>query len=125
MSEIFIMKRLIIGGLSILLFSVATTPAVKAEPTAINLPMQQSTSKSTFGLTPFQLVSLAYSGYFRSQGIPGYSALISAYREGEINAKDLVQSAVKTNRLSAQVLTDQEYRWAVQNQLHNRLTNRR
>lgn len=68
-------------------------------------------------LTPFELVSLANQGYFKNQGIPSYGALLQQYYQGTIRAKDLVQSAIKTNRLSADFLTNQSYVSAVENSL--------
>nr|MBA3924403.1 hypothetical protein [Nostocaceae cyanobacterium] len=72
---------------------------------------------STFQLTPFKLVYLAYQGHFRAQGIPSYAALISAHEFGTISAKDLVWSAFKTNLLSEQTLADLGYLSAVEDQL--------
>ena len=59
------MKRFIFGSLSVLLVSVATAPAVKAEQMAVNLPTQQSTSTSTDKLTPAQVADLARLNYQR------------------------------------------------------------
>lgn len=115
------MKRLIIGSLSVLLVATATTPAVKAEPIAVNLPTIQNSPTSKVELTPNQLVSLAYSGYLKSQGVPSYGALSAAVNQGSINAQDLVQSAIKAHRLPAQVLANQGYLGNVQNQLQNTL----
>ncbi len=103
----------------------ATTPAGKAGPGVVNISTRQSTYTSTVQLTPSQLVSLAYSGEFRKQGIPGYAALIAEIHQGEITAKDLVQSAVKAHKLPTQVSTSQGYLGAVQNQLQDRFSNSR
>jgi len=101
--------------------SSATAPAVKAEPIAENPSKVLCTSTSTVRLTPDQLVSLAYSGHFQKQGISSYGALISAIDGREITAKDLVESAVKANQLSPQILTNQGYLEAVKNEMHNQL----
>lgn len=60
-------------------------------------------------LSPFHLVFLAYQGYFRSQGIPGYDALVKAHRWGRLRPQDLVQVAIQANRLPAETLTDVGY----------------
>lgn len=100
------MKNLILGSLSVLLLFAATAPTLRAE-TAVN-PRENSTATIS-ELNPFNLVHLAYRGYFRDQNIPGYSAFLSAYDTGKVSSKDIVQSAVKKNKLSSQVLDDRGY----------------
>lgn len=95
------MKRLIISGLSIFMMVGATTPAIRAQETTNNRTVSQ--------LTPFSLVTQAYRGYFKNQGIPGYQRFIAAYQNGQIDARDLVKSAIATNQLSEEALTDQGY----------------
>ncbi len=68
-------------------------------------------------ITPFNLAYLADRGYFHSVGIPGGDLLISAHQSGRVTAKDIVQSAVKTNRLPQQTLSDQGYLNALEEQL--------
>ncbi|MGF1936378.1 MAG: hypothetical protein RM347_018655 [Nostoc sp. ChiQUE02] len=68
-------------------------------------------------LQPFNTAFLAYQGYLKNQGIPSGSALISEYQIGNLTAKDVVQAAVRANKLSAQVLNDQSYLNAVESQL--------
>ncbi|MEH1967474.1 hypothetical protein [Nostoc sp.] len=68
-------------------------------------------------LQPFNTAFLAYQGYLKEQGIPSGSALISEYQIGNLTAKDVVQAAVRANKLSAQVLNDQSYLNAVESQL--------
>lgn len=106
------MKFMILSSLSVLLISAATAPTLRAETAAFN--PTASTTTNTSQLNPFNLVHLAYRGYFRDQGIPGYIAFLSAYETGKISSKDLVQSAVKKNKLSSQVLDDQGYLRAVE-----------
>ena len=110
------MKRFILASLSVLLLSAATAPDVKAESTALN-PAVANTS-STVQLKPFNLVYLAYQGYFRREGIPSYASLITAYRTGQISALDIIQSAVNANRLPSEVLTNRAYISAVETQLN-------
>ncbi len=54
--------------------------------------------------SPFSLVSLAYQGDLRSQGIPSYGALITAHCHKQISALDLVWKVVEANRLSSEFL---------------------
>lgn len=111
------MKRLILASLSVLLLSAATAPTVKAEPMAVNSNITNRIASSSYMLEPFNLVGLAYQGYFQEQGIPSYGAFLAAYHGGQIQARDLVQSAIKNNRLPASALQDQEYLNAVETQL--------
>lgn len=109
------MKFLLVGSLSVLLVSAASAPSLRAE-TAVRQIISNSTANES-QLTPFNLVSLAYQGYFRDQGVPSYGALLSGYKSGKITAEELVQSAVKKNRLSSQVLADRGFLRAVEDQL--------
>jgi hypothetical protein len=68
-------------------------------------------------IQPFNTAFLAYQGAFKEQGIPRGSALISEYQIGKLTAKDVVQAAIKTNKLPAQVLNDLGYLNAVESQL--------
>ncbi|MBD0263443.1 MAG: hypothetical protein ICV78_12185, partial [Tolypothrix sp. Co-bin9] len=99
-----------------------TAPTVKAQTTAVNPTASGNASSYINQLQPFNLVYLAYQGYFEAQGIPSNSALIMAHQNGHLSAKTLVQSAVQANRLSPQVLTDKDYLNAVEVQL-NGITN--
>jgi hypothetical protein len=101
------MKRFLVSSLSVLLLSVAVAPGVKAE---------------TFQANPFQLVSLATQGYLQEYGIPKYSALVDAYSEGQITARDVIQAAINDNRVSADKLNDESYLSAVDNFLNNLTT---
>ena len=111
------MKRLILSSLSLLLISTATAPVFASEKIAVNSTDLASNSLSTVRIEPFNLVSLAYQGYFENKGIPGYSELIVAYQAKQITPKDIVRSAVNANRLPSAALNDQEYINAVKNTL--------
>ncbi len=109
------MKRLIGGGLSILLLSATFVPTVKAD--VLSSPdgtQMDSASKEAHQITPFNLVYRAYRGEFSEQGIPGYTQFLMAYQTGEISPEDLVESAVKASRLPASTLSDESYLSAVQ-----------
>ena len=96
--------------------TVAVSPVVSSQETALNSSTLNSTSR--YLLTPFNLVSLANQGYFKSQGIPSYSGLLSTYETHQVSAASLVQSAVATRRLSPQALHDQKYLSGVDTQLY-------
>jgi hypothetical protein len=68
-------------------------------------------------LKPFNLVFLAYQGSFEKEGISSAGQFISDARFGKIDAKSLVQAAVKQNRLPVQTLEDSSYLTAVESQL--------
>jgi hypothetical protein len=121
------MKRLVFGSLSFFLLASASMPAVRAEPPSENpypsgSPVLNTPSSSQQETEPFNLVGLAYQGYFEDQGIPSAQTLITAYRSGDISAEDVVKGAIQANRLSPEVLKDAEYIGAVDNQL-NALSN--
>ncbi|MDZ4877891.1 MAG: hypothetical protein CLLPBCKN_007326 [Chroococcidiopsis cubana SAG 39.79] len=109
------MKFFLLSSLSVLLISAATAPTVKAEIAAVTNTANNAATISQ--LKPFNLVHMAYQGYFRDQGIPGYGAFLSAYRMGRITPKKLVQSAVERNKLSVQALNNKRYLRAVEAQL--------
>lgn len=111
------MRRLMLSGLSVLLISAVAAPTLRAETAALNPTILNSTSTSATPPTPFNLVSLAHRGYFQRQGIPSYLGLTSAYHAGQIEAVDIVQAAVKANRLSADFLANEGYLAAVEAQL--------
>jgi hypothetical protein len=113
------MKGLIFGSLSVMLLASMSTPAVRAEiprENAYNYPAQDTPSFNS-QITPFNLVGLAYQGFLKNQGIPSGGILINLYQNREITGKDLVESAVKANRLSPEVLNDSGYIADVDNQL--------
>jgi hypothetical protein len=68
-------------------------------------------------LTPFNLVSLAYQGEYRMQGIPGFGSFKSGISSETITAKDLVKAAIDANQLSPGTQTDRGYLNAVEQQL--------
>lgn len=113
------MKRLIIGSLSFLFLSSASVPAVLAGNESSTLDRVVQTSNYINPITPYNLVSLAYRGYFQQQGIPSYVALVSAHQMRTISAQELVEAGVNANRLSSQFLTDPNYLSAVEFALSN------
>lgn len=111
------MKRLIISSLSFLLLSTVTAPVIRAETQATNSTTLNQTPNFAKDITPFELVSLANQGYFRKQGIPRAMALVSAYQMGRVRAEELVEAAIKANKLSPQFSTDRGYLNAVESLL--------
>lgn len=107
------MRRLILGSLSFLLLSSAIAPVIRAETQAINSATLNQTPELAKQLTPFELVSLANQGYLSEQGIPSSMALISAYQMGTVRAEEVVEAAIKANKLSPQFSRDRSYLNAV------------
>lgn len=81
--------------------------------TASNSQVLNSSSTNISYLQPFNLVSLAYQGGLRQQGIPSGGRLILERQNRKIAAEDLVKAAVNANKLPTQVLNDQNYLSAV------------
>ena len=110
------MNRLILGSLSVLLLSAATAPTIKAGMAAT--PIAQSTVATErmpervttrMAVTPFNLVFLAFHGFFEQEGIPSSMGLLSAYTKGKVTAKDLVKIAIAMNRLPSNTLDNQNF----------------
>lgn len=68
-----------------------------------------STVSQTDELGPFNLAYLAYQGYLKDQKIPSGGALINAIGSGKITAQDVIQAAVKDDRLPESKLQDKSY----------------
>ncbi|MFN6474710.1 hypothetical protein [Nostoc sp. DedQUE07] len=94
------MRRSISVLLTTLLLFAAILPAAaqtQTAPTSFNPYMAKQ--PSTNQLNSFNLATLAYQGYLKDQGIPSNGALMSAIASGTIAAQDIIQAAVKANRL--------------------------
>jgi hypothetical protein len=107
------MKRKLIG---LLLGAAVLFPAavVNAQTPA------STTSAPTSGnrvLAPFDLVTMAYQGFFEGEGIPPANRFTNRYENGQLSAQDLVQAAIQSNRLPATTLTDSGYIHRVNTQL--------
>ncbi|PIG94419.1 hypothetical protein [Gloeocapsopsis sp. IPPAS B-1203] len=101
-------RYMFVGGL--LLTIIVFVPVAQAE-TASNAMVVRSTNRK---LTPFTLVSLAYQGHYRRQGIRGYSGMFADSNDGRISAKKLVQVAVNAGELPTETLSDQGFINAVE-----------
>ncbi|XWK91692.1 MAG: hypothetical protein U7127_30705 (plasmid) [Phormidium sp.] len=108
------MKHLIIGSLSLVFLSSLSVPVAQAQTQAINLETYRITGNPVYQITPFELVSMAEQGYFQEQGIPGYLELVSAHRMGKLRAEQLVEAAIRANKLSPQIASDKGYLSAVE-----------
>lgn len=114
------MKHLGIEGLSALLASVAFAPTASAQAMspgiyyAEQIPTRASGVRGVRAQEAFSLVRSAYRGQYKAQGIPAFRSLENAYRRGQIDAEDLVRSAVQAEDLSPQALEDAAYLNAVE-----------
>ena len=73
--------------------------------------------KYAMSVTPFNLVFLAFQGFFDSEGIPASEGLLQSYRNGKTTPEVLVRAAIKMNRLPASSIDDRGYLSNVKNQL--------
>jgi len=103
------MNRYTFAALGFLLTTIVSVPAAQAE--AVNTTVIRSNKRK---LTPFTLVSLAYQGHYRRQGIRGYSGMFADSNDGRISAKKLVQVAVNAGELPTETLSDQGFINAVE-----------
>ena len=83
----------------------------------INSNTLHNNSTTTSYLQPFDLVSLAYQGGLKQQGIPSGGTLIFERQNRKIVGEDLVRAAINANKLPPQTLNDQNYLSAVRAEL--------
>ncbi|HEY9646399.1 MAG TPA: hypothetical protein V6C88_08530 [Chroococcidiopsis sp.] len=111
-------KRVILSGLSAIVMAAAIAPTVKAEPVSeVSTGFPQAAADVGMDVTPFNLVFLAYQGFFESEGIPMASGLTNGYRTGSVDAEDLIRVAVQMRRLSPEAASNRGFVRAVENQL--------
>jgi hypothetical protein len=108
------MKRFLTGTV-FTIFLATTSTAVLAGEVAVN----SANASVNRDIKPFNLVHRAYSGHFSEQGVPGFNGLATAYQSGQIEAEDLVQTAIDQGRLSPDALDDAGYINAVDFQLQD------
>lgn len=104
-----IMKRIALSLLSAVVLATGIAPIVRAETDAQVSAMPQ--------VTPFNLVFLAYQGYFEAEGISSYGNLVADFNSGRVTAEDLVESAIIDNRLTEAARNDTGYVRSVEHQL--------
>jgi hypothetical protein len=84
---------------------------------AMDAAFPMMSKKYGMDVTPFNLVFLAFQGFFSSEGIPSAQNLGDNYRDGKIGPEALVKAAIKMNRLPAASLQDRDYLGKVKSQL--------
>ena len=109
------MKRSLIVSLSTLVLSLVAAPAFANEVSAVN----QNPTRSVVEITPFNLVTRSYQGYFADRGIPSNAAFLTAVRRGKVTAKDLVEKAIAEGRLAPETINDRAYLNSVDSHLNN------
>ncbi|MEH1851180.1 MAG: hypothetical protein V7L11_05690 [Nostoc sp.] len=92
----------------ILLAAITLIPGIAAAQTVTSSNINQAVNSKVY-LQLFNTAFLAYQGYLKNQGIPSAGALVFAYQTETLTAKDVVQAAVKDNKLPAEVLNDKDY----------------
>jgi hypothetical protein len=112
------MQRFILAGFATLALTTTLTPIAQAQRIeAINANVAQGSETVAHQLTPAQLVTLAQQGQFGKQAIPGGGSLIVEYKLGRVNAQKLVEAAIQTGQLPAEVAGNASYLNAVDAQL--------
>ena len=99
------MKRILLSTLSVVALSSIVTPAFADEVASLG----KTESANLNQITPFSLVTSGFQGRLKAHGIPSGSIFLSRIRSNRIEAKDLVQSAIASGRLSEDTLNDTEY----------------
>ncbi|AFY96946.1 hypothetical protein [Chamaesiphon minutus] len=119
-----VLTNSLFAGLTILHLSIAGI--AQADPNAGHgkayVPMMDAkfptmSAKYGMGVTPFNLVFLAFQGFFASEGIPSAAGLEQAYRNGTVKPETLVKAAIAMNRLPASSIDDKTYLDRVKSQL--------
>ena len=83
-----------------------------AAPDSEAFPESRSGSADSLvgeGFTPFQLSYLAIAGGLQEEGIPGGDRLVSAYKDGDLSATDIVEAGASSNRLGAAATDRDEF----------------
>lgn len=111
------MRHLILSSAALMVVMAIASEAVKANPqVAANRETAMTTMQQT---TPFNLVDLAYRGYFADQGINSYTQFVSAIRSNRVTAESLVETAISVGKLSPDTRQDSGYINAVKLQLNS------
>jgi hypothetical protein len=104
---------------------------VNSKITSLTLPIRSGTRTESIAmstatisndpanskLTPFALVSLAYQGEYRTQGIPSFGSFLTDSSNKTVTAKDPVTAAIAANQLTPDTQNDISYLNAVDAQL--------
>lgn len=112
------MKRLSAGTISALLLAGAIAPAAMADPDQSNYQAQSSQPSGSMDIgavptmeevSPFDLAYFTYYGGMEDYGIDGGTFLVQDYRDGEITAEDIVQTAVENEFVEEEALDNPLY----------------
>ncbi|BAU65596.1 hypothetical protein STA3757_29850 [Stanieria sp. NIES-3757] len=109
------MKRLLVGILSAITLSSIITPVLAGEVAAV----KNTSMRNVVEVTPFNLVTHGYQGYFANQGIPSNAVFLSGIKTGKINAQTLVKAGIARGRLAPEKIDDQTYLNHVEWELSN------
>lgn len=103
------------GSVAALLLSTVVANAQTNTPT----PTTTTSTATTVArvVSPFDLVYMAYQGFFEREGIPAGNGFIDRYEADRLTPEDLVRTAIQSNRLPADTLTDSQYLDHVETQL--------
>ena len=82
-------------------------PPVSANPITV--------ARRSLEITPYDLVSSGYQGYYESQGIPSAQAFLIGAQTGKVTATNLIEAGIAMGRLAENKLDDQSFVRAVQN----------
>ena len=119
-----VLTNSLFAGLTILYLSIAGI--AQADPNAgrgrayvptMDAKFPAMSAKYGMGVTPFNLVFLAFQGFFGSEGIPSSEGLAEAYRNGTVTSQTLVKAAISMNRIPASSINDKNYLDKVKSQL--------
>lgn len=98
------MKSLIVSTLSAIALSSLIAPAFANEVISKN-----TSTASINRITPFNLITGAYQGRFKNQGIPSNAVFLTKVRGNQITAETLVEAAIANRRLEEDTLSDKAY----------------
>jgi len=104
MNQEKIMKSLIVSTLSAIALSSLVAPAFANE-----VARQSASTASINQITPFNLITGAYQGRFKNQGIPSNAIFLTKVRGDQITAKTLVEAAIANRRLEPEAISDKAY----------------
>ncbi len=100
---------------SAILPNVAHAQATETAATRLNPSVDNQLSVNQ--ISPFNLAYLAYHGYLSDQGIISGGHLINALESKTTSAQNIIQAAIKTNRLPEKALSDKADRYSLETQL--------
>ena len=101
-----------------LIASLTTAALMMIQPVqAQSLRTEHESSKSTYTISPRQLITLANQGRFKAQGIASRNNFRHGVKTGKITAQILIESAIASQRLPAEIRGDRYYLKTVSNHL--------